>query len=1160
MCLYKLIAHGKIPIDHICLLRKKVLHRVLPNNHIVRSVNTLSDFDKLQNSNFLHGTEHLYGNITDDFKAEHESEAAQDDNDVCQDNANSSIHEDPARLNEINLQMLPGKLHDQIFKNKGCDVSAKECDVSSIKEEFDRFGITPKCDTEIPSVNIAIPGLRGQNIEEHFLNIANEQAQPYINVVQKLMCDLPPIPNDFVFQEGWTKYGANGPEAVEHPEEDALVFDVEVCMKNGPLPTLATAASPTAWYSWVSKQLIEDSANEVIHKHLTPDVLIPLESTKVEKGFSLSKFQQKPKIIVGHNISYDRVRVKEQYWLNTSATKFLDTMSLHIAISGTNSYQRAMLRSNNSDTEIDHLNSISSLNNLVDVYKLYCKKELDKTQKDIFVDGDLQEIKKMFNESMMYCASDVAATHEILRKIFPMFEERFPHPATFAGMLELSSTYLPVNHNWKRFIEEADTTYDDLNLESKICLSKKADLVCRLMKEEKYKLDPWMWNEDWSTRNISLKKGYEKLYKERKEQKDLDEEQELKVKFQYLIETRNFLPKKMPHMPGYPNWYRKLCYKQSDAPISYPKTQKISNSMLITPKLLNLTWNNHPLHHIRKHGWGFLVPYKREDVSTNIPLQQIANLSNMKSRLQTSLASGTHTSIPLDLDNDFGDPFSHQILLSNDIQKDCKKNNQPHDDIDECCHFFKLPHKNGVLFNVGNPLSKDFLSKFSENVLAGADASAARILEISKLCSYWKNNRDRILSQLVIWLDSKDSNTDEKKARNPTNFGVILPQVVVSGTVTRRAVEPTWMTASNAHSERIGSELRSMIAAPTGYSIVGADVDSQELWIASVIGDAFTDGKKIQGGTPFSWMTLIGSKSQGTDMHSVTAKVVGISRDQAKIINYARIYGAGQKFAERLLKQFNPTMSDTEAAAKSKKMFAMTKGKKSYRMKKKYLSDDFVDKPYSAYEALKISKLLRKSVNTIFGKSSWIGGTESAMFNSLEAIAHQPKPSTPFLNSRLSRALESGADEKHLPTKINWVVQSSAVDFLHLILVCMRWLMKDKAKLCLTFHDEVRYLVPSKQKYNAALAMHVTNLLVRSFFVSRLKMNDLPMSVAFFTAVEVDSILRKEATQDCKTPSNPQGLQEGYGISHGESLSVWDAVDKSKGCVGVLTTTSKKTN
>ena len=41
---------------------------------------------------------------------------------------------------------------------------------------------------------------------------------------------------------------------------------------------------------------------------------------------------------------------------------------------------------------------------------------------------------------------------------------------------------------------------------------------------------------------------------------------------------------------------------------------------------------------------------------------------------------------------------------------------------------------------------------------------------------------------------------------------------------------------------RVGSELKSLVRAPSGYQLVGADVDSQELWIASVIGDAHFAG------------------------------------------------------------------------------------------------------------------------------------------------------------------------------------------------------------------------------------------------------------------------------------------------------------------------------
>lgn len=359
-------------------------------------------------------------------------------------------------------------------------------------------------------------------------------------------------------------------------------------------------------------------------------------------------------------------------------------------------------------------------------------------------------------------------------------------------------------------------------------------------------------------------------------------------------------------------------------------------------------------------------------------------------------------------------------------------------------------------------------------------------------------------------------------------------------------MEPTWLTASNAKEQRIGSELRSMVQSPPGYKLVGADVDSQELWIASVLGDAYA--AQTHGATPLGWMTLSGTKADGSDMHSVTAKAIGINRDQAKVINYARIYGAGQQFAVQLLKQFNPTISDGEAKSKAHRMFLMTKGKKCFRILQEY-KEEFEDIPYTQRDAVRLAGLYGKQILEMFEKPKWEGGTESAMFNRLEEIASEQTPMTPFLKSRLSRALEpaQGLEDRFLPTRVNWVVQSGAVDFLHLMLVCMRWLMQDKIRFCISFHDELRYLVKEEHTYKAALAMHITNLMTRAFCSSRIGLNDLPQSVAFFSSVEVDTVLRKEATLDCKTPSNPHGLQKGYGIPVGESLDVKMAIEKAGG-------------
>lgn len=72
----------------------------------------------------------------------------------------------------------------------------------------------------------------------------------------------------------------------------------------------------------------------------------------------------------------------------------------------------------------------------------------------------------------------------------------------------------------------------------------------------------------------------------------------------------------------------------------------------------------------------------------------------------------------------------------------------------------------------------------------------------------------------------------------------------------------------------------------------------------------------------------------------------------------------------------------------------------------------------------------------------------------------------------------------------------------------------------------------------------VNNNIVLKYF--RVGIYDLPLSVAFFTSVEVDQVLRKESNLSCTTPSNPHGLEKGYGIPNGESLNISDLLEKCK--------------
>ena len=87
---------------------------------------------------------------------------------------------------------------------------------------------------------------------------------------------------------------------------------------------------------------------------------------------------------------------------------------------------------------------------------------------------------------MTYCAKDVAATHEVFCEVWPKFLERFPHPVTFAGMLEMGTAYLPVDQSWDSYLRDADNAFDDLENEVKKTLMKLANDCCRYLHNKRY--------------------------------------------------------------------------------------------------------------------------------------------------------------------------------------------------------------------------------------------------------------------------------------------------------------------------------------------------------------------------------------------------------------------------------------------------------------------------------------------------------------------------------------------------------------------------------------------------------------------------------------------------------------------------------------------------
>lgn len=875
---------------------------------------------------------------------------------------------------------------------------------------------------------------------------------------------------------------------------------------------------------------------------------------------------------------------------------------------------------------------ISSINNLADVHALYVGGEpLKKEPRDLFVKGSMADIRTNFQDLMQYCALDVLATHEVFIQQLPLFMERCPHPVTLAGMLEMGVCYLPVNQNWKRYLEDAQTTYEELQRKMKKSLMILADDACQLLEDERYKNDPWLWDLDWDVQDFKQKKipvskkkakqeaeaaaaANENLPEDWNEDPGPPSEEEQagshpsRELLQRLKETVSYLPKRRLHLPAHPSWYRKLCVKMSEAEDWSPGPSLISLQMRVTPKLMGLTWDGFPLRYTDQHGWGYLVPGRRDNLDTSedseghvCPYRAIESIykeyCERKGKEQPqSLDSPPSDDFMLtdsavwqtveelsrleELDDEAlstAGPSKRIKKKQNSFVKngngECPyhKGNGPYNDVNiPGCWFFKLPHKDGNENNVGSPFSKDFLSKMVDGTLqAGREGTnATQALEINKMMSFWRNAQKRISSQMVVWLHRAELPRTVRQHEDfdkEGQYGAILPQVITAGTVTRRAVESTWLTANNARKDCVGSELKAMVQVPPGYHLVGADVDSQELWIAAILSEAQFAG--MHGCTAFGWMMLQGKKSQGTDLHSRTADAVGISREHAKVFNYGRIYGAGQPFAARLLMQFNHRLRQQKAASKARQMYALTKGLCRYQLSEegewlvKKLNMEVKkaeDGSISLQDLRKISKLAAQSTTrgskrkwNLTGQRVWAGGTESEMFNKLESIANSEKPATPVLGCRISRALEpSAVQDKFITSRVNWVVQSSAVDYLHLMLVAMRWLFEEHnidGRFCISIHDEVRYLVASEDRYRAALALQITNLLTRCMFAYKLGMMDLPQSVAFFSAVDIDKCLRKEVTMDCVTPSNPTGVERRYGLRQGEALDIYQIIKITKG-------------
>lgn len=371
------------------------------------------------------------------------------------------------------------------------------------------------------------------------------------------------MPDNWEVQPGWTKYhyradGSSYSEHVEFPQrddgspEEALAFDVETLPAEHPYAILACAASPTAWYAWLSPWLLGRSSS--------PAHLVPLGPPHA------------PRIVAGHNVSYDRARVREEYRLAGTRVRWVDTMALHVAVHGIAGHQRPawakwrkgreqrreqrseaaeavveMMRGVEREEEQEgdagrrdalrrvrremeeslplleiegeegegdvgarRWEDVTSANSLAEVARLHCGLTLDKSTRADFLALSAPAILQNLPTYLAYCAADVHATHAVFSKVLPGFLQRCPHPVSFAGILTMGSSFLTVERGadgWEGYLERAEGVYQCLEGRVRGKLRELAEAARGMMESGDWRTDVWLSQLDWTPKVAGKSRG-----------------------------------------------------------------------------------------------------------------------------------------------------------------------------------------------------------------------------------------------------------------------------------------------------------------------------------------------------------------------------------------------------------------------------------------------------------------------------------------------------------------------------------------------------------------------------------------------------------------------------------------------------------------------------
>jgi len=762
--------------------------------------------------------------------------------------------------NEHGYPVLSNSLHKKLFGNLSRP-TVKSSTLERSRRLLSRFDVPVPVDfpDNLYDGDLPFPDLMGENIKDHFEHMAEEFLDDYLARADEFStAKLPKCPgyDDFIFQPGWTRYEWDGnrfiTEQVPHPLEKAFTYDTETFVVGGAFPVIGTCFSAKASYVWLAAEMCDPTLPQ---EEWTQYDLIP-----IGKG----------SFVVGHNISYDRVRARDGYTLSTSEPEnfYFDTLSAHIAVSGLASGQRWLYVLAGKDPEElteeekkklqfrPRWASEGSTNALVNVYnfhvaavreyfgeKVHRMEDADKEIRDVFVKAT--EMHQLANrrDLLEYAMKDAFYTTELFQALWPKYLNATPSKVGVAGHYFLNGSRIPISTQWSDWISHTEEVFHAHAQEmTDICHS----LIEKYVAEWNKELDKdilaaqKLFEEDPETCIALAGLGHKKTVKFTDVLRGFDKQEHV---WRHNADTWAEKDPWLSQLVWIPRSYTgKYAFKPKWASEYLTDSdKKVTTKATVSHFLLKLKWEGSPIENIKGDGWC----YKDGD-----------------GKLQ------------------------------------------------------KIPHPKGTGENVGVLLSKDFLVDMENGRLSSDMPEAKRALDIANASSYWTSVRKRVMDRIFLEVDNSHGDA----------WNMMMPEIIAHGTVTRRTVESLMVTMCSTKNWRVGTELKTRIQCPPGWKIVGADFDGQELQIASIYADVW-EGKFV-GASPMAHTVLAGAKEKGTDAHTKLATAIGIDRDTTKGVGFAMLYGAGVRtIANTIQKKYKDRGSD-ELRRYGTKALAFKKGRK----------------------------------------------------------------------------------------------------------------------------------------------------------------------------------------------------------------------------------------